>query len=248
MQWCYLPSIYELTNFPVVEDIVDAGSSVIMSPSSFQPVIAQLPTLIPEWISTKRAGLISMLEPPPPVIVELDNPLNLATGTHLLGGDRWALLPGDEEFVSASHNPMSLGASRLGASTASLLICAAGLDPSLATIAEMDALDLCFACLECPLLVPQFRSKIGTRTEEAQWIKQNEQDTLGNPSVWTCNHSADHFNNWRGNCRPAFERNNWVIGVFDEWWGGCWMRTWKLSGFYVVTVNPDSEQVTATHV
>ncbi|KAF8878931.1 hypothetical protein BD779DRAFT_1171205 [Infundibulicybe gibba] len=240
MQWCYLPNIYELADFPAVKDIVDADSSITVSSSSFQPVIAQLPTLIPEWISAKRARIISMLEPPPPGTVDPDDPLNLATsvfecisnschrGSSWWSGRpkqaliSWEAIAGHScqvtnNFVSASHNPTNLGISRLGANTASLLVRAAGLDPLSATAAEMDALDLRFACLECPLLVPQFRSKAGypwksavehgmttehaqwykMSTEEAQRIKQNERDTSGNQSAWTCNHCADHFNNWR---------------------------------------------------
>ncbi|KAF8878939.1 hypothetical protein BD779DRAFT_1171393 [Infundibulicybe gibba] len=75
-QWCYLPSVYELVNFPVVNDIVDADSSVSVSSSSFLPAIAQFPTLIPEWISAKKARITAMLDPPSPGPV--NDPLDLA--------------------------------------------------------------------------------------------------------------------------------------------------------------------------
>ncbi|KAF8878927.1 hypothetical protein BD779DRAFT_1789097 [Infundibulicybe gibba] len=239
-QWCYLPNIYELAGFPVFKDILDADRGVNVSRQSFLPATGQLPTLVPEWISAKKDRLISMLGPSSPGTVA--HPLDLATAVFVcasqnchdefsfwLGGNKiqptlisWEAIAAHSceptgGLLSASYESTTVGFSQLGASTASSLVRLADLDPSLATITEMDALDLRFACLQCPPLIPgrrlvggyPWKSAVehGMRTEHANWyrmspeetqhIKQNETYDWDNYIAWSCSHCANDFNKWR---------------------------------------------------
>ncbi|KAF8878919.1 hypothetical protein BD779DRAFT_1789089 [Infundibulicybe gibba] len=240
LQWCYLPNIYELVEFPVLRNIMEADRSAGISQQSFLPVTGQLPALIPEWISAKKERIISMLEPPPSRMV--DHPLDLATSVFVCtsqnchnGSSLWwgtsrvqlALISWEAiaarscqatgTCLYASYNSTAVGFSQSGASTASSLVRLANLDPSSATIAEMDALDLRFACLQCPALAPESRLvkgypwksavEHGMTTEHANWyrmspeetqrIRQNEAPVWDSYMAWSCNHCADDFNRWR---------------------------------------------------
>ncbi|KAF8878928.1 hypothetical protein BD779DRAFT_1553098 [Infundibulicybe gibba] len=239
LQWCYLPNIYELAELSVFRDILESDRNVSVSRQSFLPATGQLPTLVPEWISAKKERLISMLELSSSGTV--NHPLDLATAvfvctSHNCGytGSSWlgnikaqrALISWEAIAahscqvigwsLSTSYKSTTLGFSQMGASTASSLVRLANLDPSLTTITEMDALDLRFACLQCPPLIPgryrgyPWKSAVehGMTTEHADWyrmspeetqrIKQDERHGWDTCMAWSCNHCSNDLNaGWR---------------------------------------------------
>ncbi|KAF8878920.1 hypothetical protein BD779DRAFT_1170672 [Infundibulicybe gibba] len=162
LQWCYLPNIYELAELSVFRDILEVDSSVDISRQSFLPATDRLSTLVPALISAKKERLISMLELSSSRTA--DHPLDLATSVFVCTGRNctnralisWEAIAAHNCYgiatrLHASYDSVTLGVSQLGASTASALVRLANLDPSSATITEMDALDLRFACFQCAL-------------------------------------------------------------------------------------------------
>ncbi|KAF8877027.1 hypothetical protein BD779DRAFT_1804100 [Infundibulicybe gibba] len=141
-----------------------------------------------------------MLEPsePPPGAVEL---LELATSvfqctsSHCFTGfpgnsrPKLALISWEEIAAHSCHNiidrfaeyrPRSVGVSQLGTSTASSLVRVAGLDPSSATIAQMDALDLRFTCLECPPSPAKGQRKVGYAWKSARYLELDHPTSTSN--------------------------------------------------------------------
>ncbi|KAF8878942.1 hypothetical protein BD779DRAFT_1474561 [Infundibulicybe gibba] len=234
-QWCYLPDFNDLIEFPACKNIVEDDNSVPESPSSFLPVVEQFPTLIQEWISIKKARITAMLEPTPETV---DDPLDLAVSVFECASNpcfgRQKLSPLSPLIsweVVAAHScqpasqclptgnlPTSVRVSHLGSITAAALVREAGLDPASATIAQMDALDLRFACIECSK--PGWRMlgswkvavKHGMRREHISWRKISSEDAMIERAKeeenkykcfsvvqesWSCNHCAIYLNNWR---------------------------------------------------
>ncbi|KAF8878921.1 hypothetical protein BD779DRAFT_1676612 [Infundibulicybe gibba] len=206
LQWCYLPNIYELAELPIFRDILEADSSIDVSRESFLPATGQLSTLISEWISAKKGKLISMLEPSSSRTV--DHPLDLATSVFVCTSQNchnepsgwwltskvlisWEAIAAHscqriDTCLYTSYNSTTLGVSQLGASIASSLVRLASLDPSSATIAEMDALGLRFACLQCPPVSGRrlvtgypWKSAVehGMMTEHANWYRMSPEET-----------------------------------------------------------------------
>ncbi|KAF8878925.1 hypothetical protein BD779DRAFT_1676616 [Infundibulicybe gibba] len=238
-QWCYLPDIRALIEFPVFKSILEDDSDVSVSPPGLLLAMEQFPTLIQEWNLAKKARVTAMLGP---LSGTIDDPLELAVSVFECASNpcfgkssgwdeiqRFPLI--SWEAIAAhscqpaswclpmGHAPTNVGVSHQGGITAVALVREAGLDPASATIAQMDALDLRFACLECSPSDPWNQQKIGypwksavehgiekehtswqkMSSKEAEHVKKEENRRnwgLDYWESWSCNHCAGFFNDW----------------------------------------------------
>ncbi|KAF8873933.1 hypothetical protein BD779DRAFT_1678965 [Infundibulicybe gibba] len=224
-EWIYLPDIHGLILHPRFHSIIYADSDANIMQSSFLPAAAELPTLVPAMISATKAALTSLLGP---VEVGVDEPLDLATSVfeHNLfyyyrgqpGQDMKRLVLISWDVVAAhackaeQHTPLQVNFLSEGSDAAAMLVRAADLDPVRATSAEMDALDLRFACCDC-VAERRLKSRVGYPWKSAiehtltsghmEWQKMSQEDTVrikraeiyneGNERSWSCNHCTAYF-------------------------------------------------------
>ncbi|KAF8878923.1 hypothetical protein BD779DRAFT_1553065 [Infundibulicybe gibba] len=130
-QWCYLPDVRDLIEFPVFKSIVEDDSNISIPSSRFLRAAEQFPTV----------------------------PLDLAASVfECTSGPQFPLISWEaiaahscqltSQCLQMGHAPTSVGVSHLGRITAATLVREVGLDPASATIMQMDALDLRFTSVQ----------------------------------------------------------------------------------------------------